>query len=193
MKQIILQDIDGCLLEWLSKLPEFLVKKGLKPDRAILSYASGEYVSPEELTGLPSDKAYALIEEYNASDYIKYLTPFKDALAVINLIKHEFDFIAVTAIGRHESSTKNRMINLDFWFPGAFSGIHCVDIEASKQEILNSYSRTFFIDDSPTYCAEGIKAGHDTIRLVRDSRMDKVGTVRCNNYYEVLNYIRSKQ
>lgn len=192
MKPIILQDIDGCLLEWLSKLPEFLLKKGINPHRAILSYASGEYVSPEELTGLPSTEAYRLIEEYNASDYIKYLTPFKDALSVINLVKHEFDFVAVTAIGRHESSARNRMTNLEFWFPGAFVDIHCVDIEASKLEILQSYKRTFFIDDSPSYCAEGQRAGHDTIRLVRDSRMDKVATVRCNNYFEVLNYIRSK-
>lgn len=192
-KPIILQDVDGCVLDWLSKLPEYLVKRGLNPEHAIRAYSHGEFLGHSEITGLPEDEAFQLVLDYNESEYIKYLTPYRDALAVVNLLKHEFDFVAVTAIGREGKSSQYRMENLNFWYPNAFKDIHVVNMHESKLDVLMKYDRTFFIDDSPSYCAEGKRAGHIPIRIVRDSRVDRTNVVRCNNYYEIGSFIEANK
>lgn len=188
-KKIILCDVDGVCLDWLSKLPEYLVKRGLNPEPAIMAYSHGEFLGHTEITGLPEDEAFQLVLDYNESEYIKYLTPYRDALAVINLLKHEFDFVAVTAIGRTGKSSDYRMENLNFWYPNAFKDIHVVNMHESKLGVLMNYDKTFFIDDSPSYCAEGKRAGHIPIRIVRDSRIDKTNVVRCNSFYEIGSFI----
>lgn len=190
-KPIILCDVDGVVLDWLSKLPEYLVKRGHNPESAIRAYSHGEFLGHSEITGLPEDEALKLALEYNESEYIKYLTPYRDALAVVNLLKHEFNFVAVTAIGREGKSSEYRMENLNFWYPNAFSDIHVVNMHESKFDILRQYNRTFFIDDTPNHCAEAKRAGHIAIRIVRDSRVDKVNTIRCKDFYEIGSFIES--
>jgi hypothetical protein len=188
-KPIILCDVDGVVLDFLSKLPEFLAKKCFDNTTAIQAYAYGEFMSLAEITGLPEAQARALIEDYNSSEYIKYLNPYKDAIAVVNLLKNDYDFIAVTAIGKSQKCADNRMHNLNFWYPDAFTGIHVVDIGENKKDILEAYTPTIFVDDSPNYCKEGIEAGHYTIRLVRDRRPDTVATMHANDWFDVATLI----
>lgn len=184
-KPIILCDIDGCLLQYLSKLPEFLKKKNIDHRTATKAYAWGEFLTPTQLTGLPEKEAYELLEEYNSSKYIKYLTPFSDAIQSVNLLKQEYDFIAVTALGRSDECVNYRKENLDFWFPGAFSKVLTVGIEESKKEYLEQYKPTFFIDDSPEHVLMAKQCGHIAIRLVRDTRLDLINSIRCNNFHEI--------
>ena len=184
-KPYILCDVDGVCLDWCSKLPEYLLKHGIDNKKSMAAYAHGEYISPEELTGLSIRKAHQLLSEYNASEWIKYLVPYKDALQVVNLLKKEFNFIAVTSIGVDPECSRKRMMNLEFWFPGAFIDIKTVDIGESKLETLKQFKSTFFIDDSPQYVKEGKEAGHISIRLVRDKRLDLINTIRCNDFFEV--------
>jgi hypothetical protein len=192
MKPKILCDIDGVALNWLSKLPEYLLKYGIDHEKAIFAYANNEFLSHSEITGLPEHEATKVVLDYNESEYIKYLTPYKDALSVINLLKHEFDFVAVTAIGRAGKSSQYRMENLNFWYPNAFTDIHVVNMNESKLSVLSKYNRTFFIDDSPNYCAEGKQSGHTSIRIVRDSRVDITNTIRCNNFFEIGSFIETQ-
>ena len=189
MKPIILCDIDSVVLDWMSKLPEFLVKKKVDATKAIRAYAYGEFISLDEITGLPINDAIKLIEQYNCSEYMKYLTPYKDALAVVNLLKNDFNFIAVTAIGNSKLCAEYRMHNLQFWYPDAFTDIHVVGIGESKKDILKIYSPSIFIDDSPNYCEEGIDSGHFTIRLVRDRRPDTKATMHAKDWFEVATLI----
>jgi len=189
-KPIILCDVDGVVLEWMSKIPEFLAKRGFNPDKAIRAYSYGEFLTLSEITGLPEENAVKLIEEYNSSEWIKYLSPYKDALAVVNILKHTYDFIAVTAIGTASDCAKYRMHNLQFWYPNAFTDIHIVGINESKTDILNSYEQSIFIDDSPNYCKEGVNAGHYTIRLIRDRRIDSVPTMHAKDWFDVATLIK---
>jgi len=188
-KPIILQDIDGCLLSWLSKLPEFLVKRGIDPTRTIMAIGSNHYRSGAELTGLPAEEAMRLVYDYNRSEYMKYLVPFQDAIIPVNLLKEDYDFVAITAIGDNPESKRYRMENLNFWFPNAFSEIHTVNLGESKTKFLEMYEPTIFVDDSPEYCKEAKECGHTAIRLVRDSRPDMVGTMRFDSFGDVANYI----
>lgn len=192
-KPIILCDVDGVVLDWLSKLPEYLVKRGLNPEGAIRALSHGEFVSHSEITGLPEAEAFKLVLDYNESEYIRYLTPYKDALGVVNLLKSEFDFIAVTAIGREGKSTEYRMQNLDFWYPNAFKKIHVVDIYESKESILKQYPPSLFIDDTPKHVAQAKSCGHISIRIVRDARPDIVNSLRFNDWKDIGTFIEQQR
>lgn len=190
MKPVILCDVDGVLVDWFSRLPYFMEQKGMPTERAIQMYAHGHWQSVEDLTGLPRENALALCDEYSKSKYMKYLTPYKDALMAVNHLKKWYDFVAITAISNDPMAHKYRSENLEFWFPGAFKTVHCVGAEGSKYEILAKYSPTIWIEDSPNYAHQGILAGHQAIRIVRDSRIDTHPYLLANDWQEVSNLIQ---
>lgn len=189
MKPTILVDVDGVLVDWSSQFPHFLEQKGLPHEKAIMGYAHSEWQTVEDLVWLPLDEATSLVEEYTCSEFMKRLTPYKDALLAVNQLKHIYDFVAVTAISNDPQAHQNRTENLEFWFPGAFSKVHCVGMGGNKLEILSKYDSTVWIDDSPGHIREGLMAGHKCIRLVRDSRMNQVPSFTASNWAELTNLI----
>lgn len=190
-KQVILCDIDGVVLDWMSRFPYFMEKKGYATEQAIRMYASGEYRSFEELFGVDSETAMALATEYQESSFMGYLSPYKDALLAVNSLKHKYDFIAVTAVLDSPITKKLRQKNLEFWYPGAFSEVHCVGLGKSKFEILSKFDPTIFIDDSPGHILEAQNAGHIAIRLKVDQRVDVTASLVASNWQEVSNLIQT--
>lgn len=184
-KRIILTDVDGVLVDWFSQFPYFIKNKGFCAEESLRRYAAGEWVTLENSLDVSSDHAMELMEEFCTSTHIRYLTAMPDAIAVVNRLKHKYDFVGVTAISNHPDAIKYRMENLDFWFPGAFSKMHCVGCNAPKLDTLMKYDNTFWIDDSPHHVHEGILAGHTSIRLVRDSREQTRITLQADNWYEI--------
>lgn len=189
MKPKILCDVDGVLLDWTSRFPYFLQKRGYATEAAIMLHATEEWKSVEELTGLGTEAARVLVDEYCRSKYMKFLSPYKDALIAVNHLKHYYDFIAITAISDHPDTKQFRTENLEFWFPGAFSEVHCVGVEGDKQVTLTKYNPTIWIDDSPRHIKEGLRAGHTCIRLARDSRPDEVPCYIAKNWVDIQNKI----
>lgn len=189
-KPVILCDVDGVLLDWTSRFPYFLQKKGFAHEAAIMMHANEEWKTVEELTGLESTAALELVEEYCRSKYMKYLAPYKDALIAVNHLKRYYDFVAVTAISDHPDTIQNRTDNLEFWYPNAFKEVHCVGVDGDKQAILSKYPPTVWIDDSPKHIAEGLRAGHKCIRLQRDSRANTVPSLIARDWTEISNLIQ---
>ncbi len=190
MKPTVLLDVDGVLLDWFSRFPYFLKEKGLDTEHAIRMFANNQFSSLEELTGLSTEHATELSIEYQQSKYMKYLSPYKDALQAVNLLKHKYNFVAVTAVLDDPLTHQYRTENLDFWYPGAFSKVHCVGINQSKFEILSKYDRTVFVDDSPGHIIEAKNAGHIAIRLKVDARPDVTQSLIANNWQELSNMIQ---
>jgi 5'(3')-deoxyribonucleotidase len=188
-KKIILCDVDGVLVDWFSQFPYFIKSKGLCVEESLRRYSAGEWVTLENSLGVTPEHAAELMEEFCTSEHIRYLTAMPDAIAVVNRLKHKYDFIGVTAISNHPDTIKYRMENLDFWFPGAFSKMHCVGCNASKLATLMKYDHTFWIDDSPHHVHEGVLAGHTSIRLVRDSREDQSSSFMTDSWYGIENYL----
>lgn len=193
MKPVILCDVDGVVLDWMSRFPYFLEKKGIDPARAIRAYASGEFLTFQDIIGgtMGAEEAEALAIEYQESKYMSYLTAYKDALLMVNALKHKYDFVAVTAVLNSEATRTNRQANLDFWYAGAFSKVHCVGLGGSKYDVLCKYDRTVFIDDSPSHIAEAQAAGHIGIRLKVDSRPDTGLYPIAKDWYDLSNMIQT--
>lgn len=190
MKPVILCDIDGVVLDWMSRFPYFMEKKGYPTEQAIKMYASGEFRTFEDLFGVDSETAMALATEYQESKYMGFLSPYKDALLAVNSLKHKYDFIGVTAVLDSPITHELRTQNLEFWYPGAFKKLHCVGLNKSKYEILCQYEPTVFIDDSPSHILEAQNAGHTAIRLKVDHRVDVTASLVANNWQELSNLIQ---
>ncbi|URC15311.1 phosphatase [Paraglaciecola Antarctic GD virus 1] len=141
-KPTIVTDVDGVLLSWQSNLPYFLKDHGFSTSHIGRNIRDEIFLSPKEIFvdehgASPSlDDCIALIEEYNRSDYIRTLPAYNDALAVINVLKYYYDFVAVSALCDTEVSRANRKYNLDCLFPNAFSSIHISGMHQSKKAIF---------------------------------------------------------
>src|SRR5699024_6026179 len=94
------------------------------------------FLSPGELFNCDNELGARLTEKYNQSDFIRYLSPYMDALKHINKLKKDFDFVAVTALGDSIDALLNRQFNLNALFPGAFKEILMCGHSESKEDLF---------------------------------------------------------
>lgn len=152
-KPIILTDVDGVLVQWTSGLPYFAQKNGIRTDEILKTLVDERFRTGEELFGVNGRIANILMREYNNSDFIKYLAGYVDAIDVVNRLKDQYDFIAITALGDSNQALLNRCCNLNTLFPGAFKDILCVDIGETKMPHYISVKQKYknrlvcFVDD----------------------------------------------
>ncbi|CAH1615540.1 hypothetical protein UGJNECP4_00214 [Escherichia phage UGJNEcP4] len=158
MKPVILTDIDGVCLSWQSGLPYFAQKYNLPLEHILNMIQDERFLSPGELFNCDNELGARLIEKYNQSDFIRYLSPYMDALKHINKLKKDFDFVAVTALGDSIDALLNRQFNLNALFPGAFKEILMCGHSESKEDLFirakNTYGKhiKFYVDDLAHHC-----------------------------------------
>lgn len=191
-KPLILTDIDGVVLQWVSRLPEFLASKGYDTAEAVAVRDEDRWTTMEELMGgVDEETATALFNEYCSSDFLRELDGYKDAVAVINNMKDHFDFVAITAIGLKPINKKNRVANLEALFPGAFSEVHCVDFGASKEKVLARYAGKnplFYVDDGNKHVREAMNVGINGVQfgnLNRGKDEEMKYDVKVNSWEEI--------
>lgn len=158
MKPIILTDVDGVLIRWQSGLPFFAQKYGLK-SQAIQSMQHEEkFLSYTEIFGgaFNDQEAKDLFNLYNASEYIKYLASYPDAVKYVNKLKDKFDFISVSALSSDMDTILNRRFNLNAHFPEAFIDFFQCDAGTPKVDVLLKIKHKYkerdivcFVDDLP--------------------------------------------
>ena len=156
MKPTILTDIDGVCLSWQSGLPYFAQKYNLPLEHILKMIQDEKFISPGKLFNCDEELGVKLIEKYNRSDFIRYLSPYKDALCVINKLKEDYNFVAVTALGDSIDALLNRQFNLNALFPGAFSEVLMCGHDSSKEELFKKakekYNVICYIDDLAHHC-----------------------------------------
>tara|TARA_R110000851_G_scaffold72413_22_gene160508 strand:- start:286 stop:939 length:654 start_codon:yes stop_codon:yes gene_type:complete len=159
MKPIFLTDIDGVLISWQSGLVFFLNDKGLRSDHIVDSIATERYMGLSEIfdiaTGrdLSYDEQMDLVNEYNGSDYIRYLPAYTDAIDCVSIMAEHYTFIGVTALsGKVPSlSYSNRKSNLDVLFPNVFEDIIITEVFGSKYTAFNKIIEKYGIDNIYAY------------------------------------------
>lgn len=132
VKPVIPIDIDGVVVSWQSNLPFFAAEHNIPTDRILEMMVDDKFRQMSEIFGCDDELADRLMRQYNSSKWIRGLKPYDDALVVINRLKHKYDFVAITAIGKSAESCLNRIANLNILFPSAFVDVMCVDIGESK-------------------------------------------------------------
>lgn len=152
-KDVILTDIDGICVRWQSGLPFFLSKHNMPTNTALEMVTDEKFRCMSDIFGCNNELAQILMEEYNNSSFIRYLSAYDDALQVINRLKVKYDFVAVTALGTTPTASLNRIANLNTLFPSAFKEVMVVNHNESKtHRYLDAKSKygerlVCFIDD----------------------------------------------
>lgn len=202
MKKVILTDIDGVSIQWQSGLAYFAHKYGIKTDVIIEMISDEKFRTADKIFQTDEATGKQLIEKYNNSDFIRYLAAYKDALKVINELKKDYDFIAITALGNSIDAKLNRQFNLNALFPGAFQEILMCGHTESKDALLVQAKEKYgsrivcYIDDLPSHCEAALKVfkgtNVDVFFMPRGERTEKTSAYFVKDWTEV-QYMISKR
>jgi FMN phosphatase YigB (HAD superfamily) len=211
-KKTILTDVDGVLTSWQSALPYFLKDCRLPIPAALYECMYSEvFLKPTEIflnkdgSDMSYENAMALLEEYNQSDYIKYLPAYHDALEVVNRLKDEYHFVAISALSDVDSAWDNRMYNLNTLFSNAFKDLHLSGSMKSKtklfEDVINDIGTVniaCYIDDLSPHLDdyrmawEDISSDNPTIfqmnRRVQIPNSDN-SIIQVSDWYEIEYYL----
>lgn len=151
-RPVAVLDVDGVCVQWQSGLPYYMAKHAIPTDKALECILTEEFMSPTQLFQVDAEIAKVFVEDYNKSNFIKYLSGYKDAVEMINMMKEHWDFVAATALGTDKQTVMNRMFNLNALFPGAFKDIFVCEFGESKDKMLERiYNKhdniIMFVDD----------------------------------------------
>lgn len=167
MSNLVLSDIDGVCLQWSKGFEKFIERHPVhelpnNPDD------QDRFNDIETELGLTDEETQELIGEFHESDIYAHLPPYSDALKCVNELSDKgFRFVAITAAGISKKSLNLRRYNLDKYFPGVFEDIHMTKISGTKGKVLDSYERTWWIEDSWKHALTGDQLGHNCFLIKR--------------------------
>ena len=161
-EKLIITDLDGVALYWNKAFTEYMYNIGYTP---IENYDSQYSLGLRY--GLSETKILEIVGEYNVSDYICYLDPYRDSLEYITKLKLEgFRFIAVTSLSDDPEAVKKRQYNLDnVYGNNIFDELHCLPIGSDKVCVLERFkdSGLFWIEDHYKNALTGANLGLTSI------------------------------
>lgn len=142
--KLILTDADGVLLAWEHAFDEWAHKKGYKKERE-------DIYGMDECYGISKDEAQYLIDRFNQSAWIGWLSPHRDALKYVKKLheEHGFVFRVITSFEKDMYSVRLREMNLHRVFGAhVFESIHCIGGDG-KEHYLEPYRDTgcYFLED----------------------------------------------
>jgi len=163
MNKTILCDCDGVVADWVGGFEEWLKETH---DRELEPESEGVYKVEYRIPGVTSVEGAAFVEEFNRSDYIGRLAPFRDAQEYVAKLHSEgFVFHVITAIEDTPEIYERRLKNLTDLYGSAISKLTLVGDIPNKIHHLTKYRDTgrFWIEDSIGNAKDGHELGLETI------------------------------
>lgn len=160
MKRLILTDVDGVLLDWLTGFDRFMSSVGYPAIADEHMYALARRHNIDQL------EVYRLAKEFNTSEAIGNLQPLNGAVEYVRRLQERgFGFVAITSLSDHSDSYNYRMRNLQALFGDAIQELICLDTGAPKSEILKRWegSGLFWIEDHIKNALDGAELGLKSI------------------------------
>lgn len=166
MSNLILTDIDECCIKyhesfesWLRENPILLERLDVQmpPDDSHLHLKQ----DMEEWLDIDCGKISVLIELFSKSEQFRNIPPGWESETFIPLLQDRgYKFIAITSAGSSSIVKESRISNLERYFPGAFSTVHCIDWVDSKENYLKWYRPTWWVEDRIENAELGLKYCH---------------------------------
>ena len=154
--KIILTDCDGVLLDWNTGFNQFMEREyGIQtvgdPNEYCLYTRFEDQVTPEH------------VEEFNSSDYLQYIKPFKEAQESLKMLSNEgWRFLCITAVKNKQVREKQ----LRQHFGNIWTDIICVDnIKKKEGHLIDAYNRygsCVWVEDNPALADIGEMVGHQS-------------------------------
>lgn len=148
-KEAIVMDVDQVLLDYYSRLREYVNKKYGKQIIGLpAEWHMSSWLEIEDEDVLP------LIEEFSRTFEFGTLDAFPGADVVLHeLLREGYSLVGLTACGSHEVTQALRKANLFHRFGDIFEEIHFVELTEGKSEkmklIEDKYDVIAFVDDKP--------------------------------------------
>ncbi|WP_191126164.1 hypothetical protein [Mesorhizobium sp. B2-1-2] len=155
-------DCDGVLLDWTRGFRHWVfANHGIKPS------ASGPRTwSLFNWLGLPEERCFELIQQFNASQAFGELYPIdgaKEAVAKLKAAGHKLTVL--TSCSDDPVALRRRKDNLDREFDGALDRVICLALRESKTAWLEVLRGGIWIEDNYKNAMMGVNAGHKTFML----------------------------
>ena len=168
-EKIILTDVDGVLLSWISSFDEFML------DIMGVKAINLETYDARERYNVDADKIGILIKAFEQSIHMSQLAPHLDAVKYVRKLheEHGYKFITATSVSNSWIVYNSRVKNLTDVFGNVFSDYWHAGFGGSKIPFFEKYQDTemWFIDDHPTHYNEANKHGLNA--LLMDSHHNK--------------------
>ena len=171
LKQLILVDCDGVLLDWEYAFNVWMQQHGFEEIAGSkLNYdMSVRY-------GIAQEQVRKLIKLFNESAAIGFLPALRDAMYYVKRLheEHGYRFHCITSLSLDPNAQRLREMNLHKLFGSTvFERIVCLDTGADKHDALEQYEGTglFWIEDKIENAEAGHKAGLQCLLLEHGHNM----------------------
>ena len=172
LKQLILVDADGVLLDWEWAFNIWMQEHGFEEVAGSkLNYdMSVRY-------GIPREQVRKLIRLFNESAAIGFLPALRDAMYYVKRLheEHGYRFHCITSLSTDINAQRLREMNLRKLFgETAFEQIICLDTGADKHDALSAYqdSGCYWIEDKPENADVGHALGLKSILVEHGHNMN---------------------
>lgn len=190
-RNVILTDVDGCLLDWEYSFDTWMQQHGyIKEVNGNSKYSIGKRYN------ISNQTAMNLVREFNQSSNIGNLNSFKDAQYYVKLLnkQHGFVFHCITSLTKNQHACELREKNLISIFgEHIFEKFIFLDTDADKGEALAPYkdSNYFWIEDKIVNCQAGQKLGLRSILVEHEHNVDFISNVipRLKTWKDIYFYI----
>ena len=165
MKNIILTDCDGVLLDWENSFHDWMYDNGYK------KVVEGVY-EMEVAYDISKAECKKLVKEFNQSAWMCCLPALRDARSgVAKLVEAGYTFTCITSLSLDVKAQMLRISNLKNIFgKNVFIDVICLDTGADKDDALEPYrdSGCYWIEDKPKNVDLGCSLGLRGILIAHD-------------------------
>lgn len=180
MKKIILTDIDGVMLDWVSEFDHFIKEtQGWN-----LPEGGHETYDLSIAYDVPRKDIQKLIREYNNSHFMSSLSPLRDAVdGVDNLRSRGYEFHAITSFNSNEQAIAWRNENIESVFgKGAITDMVCLRMGSGKRNALLAAASKlgtglYWLEDHPGNAETGLEIGFRSILFSHPYNTDYAGEI----------------
>lgn len=164
MTKIILTDCDGVLLDWVQTFEKWMEARGH------VKVADGEY-DIDKTYGIHWEEAKDLAVEFNRSDNLTAMPPFRDAVEYVKKLHEEHGYVLHCISAVPESSLNIRRNNLEEIFGrSVIERVECTGTSANKRHILEEYKGSNYpwLEDKASNAAMGLDYGLRSFLMIHD-------------------------
>ncbi|MBI33590.1 MAG: hypothetical protein CMD98_06960 [Gammaproteobacteria bacterium] len=189
--KVILTDVDGVLFDWQFHFYQHC-RKELGLERL-----TSEYDVSNSL-GLGSRKKGSLIvRNFNKSEAMKSLSPFKDAIKYVRKLheEHGYIFHVITSQTHDNLAKEYRKQNLINTFGNVFEGFTILNTGQDKDKELSKWEGTecWWIDDKEANIKMGNQFGLRGLLMAHEHNMDCFDEERVKSWKEIYDIITGEK
>lgn len=172
MKNVILVDADGVLLNWEYSFDIWMSQHGFEKVKGReLTYNIGKRY------GISDEQGKKLIKMFNESAAIGFLPPLRDAMHYVKRLheEHGYIFHCITSLSSDTNAQKLREMNLKKLFGDTtFESIVCLETGSDKDDALEKYkgSGLWWIEDKYDNALAGKEIGLRSILMEHGHNME---------------------